>query len=110
MCCKRIRFVNGVTVTDTNVVLTFEAEATGIADTQPLNFRLCQSVPADGAELPVQVTVNGTAVPLWNRYGNPVLGKELAARVNYLGAYGASTPHVISWTLPLPQRGCQCGL
>lgn len=109
MCCKKIRYVGNVSVTDTNVVLTFEADATGIADTQALNFRLCQGIPSAGAELPVQVTVNGAAVPLWDRFGNPVLGKGLVARVNYMAAYGATSPHVITWTVPLPAGGCRCG-
>lgn len=108
MCCNKVRIANGVTVSDTAVVLTFADGATGVADTQAFTFRLCQGIPAAGAELPVQVTVNGTAVPLWNRYGNPVLGKDLRTRVNYCGFYGATTPHVISWTLPLPQKICQC--
>lgn len=107
-CCKSIRIANSVTVSDTAVVLDFASGNTGIADTQPFNFRLCQSIPSTGDELPVQVTVNGTAVPLWNKYGNPVLGADLKTRVNYCAFYGATTPHVISWTLPLPVRVCQC--
>jgi hypothetical protein len=107
-CCKAIHCGNTVTVTDTAVEISFADGATGVADTQPFNFRLCQSIPADGAALPVTLNVNGASVPLWNRYGNPVIGSQLKSRVNYCGFYGATTPHVISWTLPLPVRGCVC--
>lgn len=105
-CCKAIHCGNNVTVTETAVEITFADGATGIADTQPFNFRLCTAIPASGADLPVTFTVNGASVPLWDRYGNPVTGSGLTTRVNYCGFYGASTPHVISHTLPL--RRCVC--
>mgnify|MGYP003294393702 CR=1 FL=1 len=108
--CSCFHLGTTVTVSETAVVITFADNPTGIADTQHFCFRLCQSIPATGQDLPVQVTVNGVAVPLWNRFGNPVIGSDLKTRVNYKGFYGVSTPHVISSSLPLPIQRCSCSL
>ena len=108
MKCTCFHLGSTVTVSATAVTIAFQDGATGIADTQRFCFRLCQSIPATASDLPVQLTVNGVAVPLWNRFGNPVLGSDLKTRVNYKGFYGASTPHVISYTLPLTREGCSC--
>ena len=49
----------------------------------------------------VQLTINGSGVPLWDRFGNPVPGCGLKKGVLYKGYYGTGTKnHVISASLP----------
>lgn len=62
-----------------------------------------------GELLPVQLTVNGTAIPLWDRYGNPVLGNQIKTRCVYRGFYGDSSPHIIVYNLPYKEK-CKCVL
>lgn len=95
----------------TTVVVT--ADAVQISFAQPITatdkdrfcFKLCQSIPTAGAALPVQVEIAGIFVPLWNKYGNPILGSQLRRR-KYCGYYGATTPHVILTNTPMV-CGCE---
>jgi hypothetical protein len=110
MGCNCFNVANGVTVSDTNVTLTFISPVV-LTDERPFCFRLATMIPEAGATLPVLVTVNGTAIPLLNKYGNPVVGADLRVRRLYKGYYGATTPHVIIHNLPLYLGcGCQRGL
>lgn len=103
MNCKYFHCANSVTVGTNVVTLDFMSAATA-TDKDKFCFKLCQPVPATAAAYPVQVTVNGTAVPLWNKYGNPVLAGELTQYRLITGYYGATVPHVIATNLP-----CNCG-
>lgn len=107
MNCMFFHCANNVTVSETNVVISF-SEAVTASDKDNFCFRLCSNFTG-GATLPVQVLVNGTAIPLLNKYGNPVLGADLKQRVVYRGFYGASTPHVIINNLPMNVK-CSCCL
>lgn len=98
--CDFFHCATGVTVGTDAVVLTFSSPAI-VADKDRFCFKLCQSIPETGANLPVQITVNGTTlVPLWNKYGNPILGGQLRNR-KYVGYYGATVPHVILTNTPI---------
>lgn len=107
MSCKYFHCTGNITVSTTNVVIDFPSPVTANNEDR-FCFRLCSGF-SGGETLPVQVTVNGTAIPLLDRYGNPVLGAELKTRVNYRGFYGSSTPHVIIHNLPHIER-CTCVL
>jgi hypothetical protein len=100
MNCNEIICANSVTVNATNVVIDF-SETVTLNDRERFNFRLCQSIPTAGASLPVVVTVNGETIPLWNKYGNPILSSELRCKRIYRSYYGATTPHVIVYNTPL---------
>lgn len=102
--CPYIHCANQVTVGADAVVLDFTKPVNAI-NRDHVCFKLCQEIPAAGASLPVQVTVNGTAIPLWNKYGNPVLGSQLTRR-KYIGYYGSTTPHVIISNSPT-YCGCE---
>ena len=104
MVCEFFHCANSVTVGADAVVIAFSQPVTA-TDKDRFCFKLCQSIPAAGSTLPVQVTVNGTNIPLWNKYGNPILGSQLRTR-KYCGYYGATTPHVILTNTPLT-CGCQ---
>jgi hypothetical protein len=99
--CKNFHKSSSVTVTDTNVVITFNDNPTDIANEQRFCFSVCQDVPAAGNALAVQLTVNGTAIPLLDKYGNPVPGSGITKGCYYKGYYGTGdTAHVISSSLP----------
>ena len=107
MCNCRKFCVETITTTDTNVVLT-ASNATNISSLECINF----GVPYDknvsdvvtGSPLPVQITVNGTAVSLFNKYSLPILSNRVPRRSR--GAYVAEggTPYVILFDTP----HCKC--
>lgn len=104
MNCVYFHCANSITVTETAVVLDFNSVATTV-DKDRFCFKLADKIPAEGANLPVQVTVNGSTIPLWNKYGNPILGSQLTTGRKYNGYYGATTPHIIVYNTPLV---CNC--
>ena len=104
-CCNNISCANSITVTATNVVLDFASVVT-LTDEERFDFRICQNVPSTGLALPVLVTVNGSTIPLLNKYGNPITGVNLRTRKIYRGYYGASTPHVLVYNTPI--TCCDC--
>lgn len=108
MCnCKKI-CVETVTATDTNVVLT-ATNSTNISSLECLNFGVpCSKNITDvvtGEPLPVQITINGTAVSLLNKYSLPILSNKVPRRAK--GAYvvpATGSPFVILFTTPY----CKC--
>ena len=98
--CCHFHCGNSITVGETNITIAFADSPTGIADTNRFCFRICSSIPASAASLPVVLTINGASVALWNRYGDPITGSGLKNRRLYKGYYGATTPHVIVFNTP----------
>lgn len=75
--------VETVTATATNVVLTV-SDSTNISAYEPFNFsfpcyRYISNV-VTGDPLPVQVNVNGVAVNVENRFGQPLLSNRVPRR------------------------------
>ena len=104
--CNNLYKSSSVTVSETNVVVTFAANPTDIANEDKFCFVLCQDVPSAGDALAVQLTINGESVPLWDKYGNLVPGCGLTKGQVYKGYYGTGTAnHVISQSLPYK---CAC--
>lgn len=112
-CCQFLHKSSSITITGGNLVIDFADNPTGIIDKQRFCFRLLQPIPSGGETLPVQVTVNGVAVPLWNKFGDLVYGADLITctecsgtlatnrRYVYKGYYGTATAnHVILNTFP----------
>lgn len=99
--CKNFHKSSSITTTETNVVVAFADNPTDIANEQRFCFAICQDVPTAGDALAVQLTVNGTAISLLDKYGNPVPGCGLTKGHIYKGYYGTGgTAHVISTSLP----------
>lgn len=105
--CNTCRFnhrIETVAATTTNVVLTVTND-TNISSLEPFNLIAgCQpiSTAVTGAPLPVQVTINGAAVDLRNKYALPVLSNRVPRRS--LGTYVVPTtgdPYVILHTTPI---------
>lgn len=95
--------VETVTATATNVVLTV-SDSTNIGSLD--NFNLvtgCQrvSTAVTGTPLPVQVTVNGVAVDLLNRFALPILSNRVPERSKgYYIVPETGDPYVILYTTP----------
>lgn len=103
MSCKYYHNATSATA-GTNVVTLDFAEPATVTDKQRFCFRLLTAIPTAALTYPVQLTVNGTTVPLWNKYGNPVIGGDLTQGKLVTGFYGATNPHVIGTNIP-----CKCG-
>lgn len=105
MCniCKFDHWVESVTATATNVVIDVTND-TNISSLEPFNLIVgCRRVGevVTGAPLPVQITVNGVAVDLLNRYALPILSNRVPRRAQ--GTYVEPTtgdPYVILHTTP----------
>ena len=101
--CRANHYVETVTATATNVVLTV-SDDTNISSLESFNLITgCKSISdvVTGAPLPVQVTINGVAVDLLNRYALPILSNRVPRRS--LGTYVVPTtgdPYVILHTTP----------
>lgn len=106
-CNRQCHKVETVTATATNVVLTV-TNSTNISSLECFNFSVgCKNISdvVTGAPLPVQITVNGTAVNLLNKYSLPILSNRVPCRSR--GAYVVPTtgdPYVILFDTP----GCKC--
>lgn len=82
-----------VAVASTNLL------ATPTDTLSPLNegrvaIRITNSVPASGASLPVTVMLNGSEVPVYDKYGNILYGygiRPYAIMKGYYGNNGASS-------------------
>lgn len=102
-CCENINRVSTITTSTTEMVLGF-TPALGAVNEQRFSFVICTAIPGTAAPVPVQLTLNGVAVPLWNRFGNPVYSNELKTRKVYRGYFGSEgTAHVIAINTP-----CEC--
>lgn len=106
-CNNKIHCLETVTVTDTNVVLTV-TNSTNISSLECFYFNTgckCISDFVTVSPFPVQITVNGTAVALLNKYSLPILSNRVPRRAK--GAYvvpDGGTPYVILFTTPC----CKC--
>lgn len=107
-CNNKIHCLETVTTTDTNVILTV-TNSTNISSLDCFNFNAgCKTISdfVAGTPLPVQITVNGTAVSLLNKYSLPILSNRVPRRSR--GAYvvptGGGTPYVILFDTPC----CKC--
>lgn len=96
--------VTSLTASDTAVNMTI-TNNTNISDLDCFELVLCvnPNTVVTGAPLPYTITVNGTAVSLYNKYYLPVYTNRLRSRKKYYGAYVATdggTPYVILFNTP----------
>lgn len=106
MCnkCSFDHYLEAVTATAATVDLTV-SDSTNISSLEPFNIITgCRRISevVTGAPLPVQVTVNGTAVALLNRYSLPILSNRVPKRSKgtYVVPTGGGSPYVILHTTP----------
>lgn len=79
---------------------------TNISDLDPFELVLCVNPDTviTGEPLPYTINVNGTAVPLLNKYSLPINTNRLLPRKPYYGAFvegeTAADSYVILWNTP----------
>ena len=106
-CNKSCHKLETAVSNGTNVVLIV-TNSDNISSLDCFNFNAgckCVNDVVTGSPLPVQITVNGVAVALLNRYSLPVLSNRVPQRSR--GAYvvpTAGTPYVILFDTPF----CKC--
>jgi hypothetical protein len=86
----------------TTLVLTV-TNNTNIADEEPFAFYANGSISSliPAAPLPVEIEINGAAVPLWNKYGVQIQSNEIPRKAFGYYSADATTPHVILITTPI---------
>lgn len=123
--CNNFYYVTGATITSGQLVLTFN-KTPSIDSTDRICFRLSQGVtfPSGYESLPVaaNIVIDGLVEPvvLWNKYGNEMIGSELAVnstngaccRATYKGFVGSQTTdttttyHILVTNVPKPTMHC----
>ena len=102
--------VYGVNIGESTVSLLLSGTPS-ISNGSKLVFRFKEGIefPKENYNTAVSIIVNGTAYPLWNRFGNPMVVGDLrksvcsnsfCPRVNYLTYFGETTPHFIVHNMP----------
>jgi hypothetical protein len=103
-CNPYFHKVTSLTASDTAVEMTI-TNSTNISslDCFELVLCVCPSSVVTGEPLPYTVNVNGTAIPLLNKYSLPIYTNRLQTRKRYCGAYVApegGSPYVILFNTP----------
>lgn len=105
--CQNVHYVISATDNTTDVELTITNPA-DIGNLDPFILIMNKNVQVPTAPVPVTVNINGTAVPLNNKYGLQILSNRIPRRA--VGAYVAPTttpatdPYVILFSTPY----CRC--
>lgn len=103
-CNPNFHKVTSLTATATEVTMTV-TNPTNISSLDYFELVLCvdpRSV-VTGAPLPYEITINGTAVALLNKYSLPIYTNRLCTRKRYYGSYvvpETGDPYVILWNTP----------
>lgn len=103
-CCDIFHKSIALTVTEGNLVMTV-TNSTNISNLDDFELVMCQkpSTVVTTAPIPMQITINGTAVSLLNKYSLPIYSNRLCTRKKYYGSYvvsAAGTPYIILWNTP----------
>ena len=82
-------------LTDGGVLTVTNATNVGNFDKFCLILTICPNSVITGAPVGYTVTVNGSAVPIWDKWGYQITTDRLCTRKCYVGRYVESaTPHV----------------
>ena len=103
-CCNPyFHKVTNLTASDTAVNMTI-TNSTNISSLDYFELVLCLNpdTVVTGEPLPYTVTINGTAVPLNNKFGLPIYTNRLCKRKRYIGSYVSegTTSYVILFNTP----------
>lgn len=102
-CRPYFHKVTALTAGDASVEMTI-TNPTNISSLDYFELVLCVNpdTVVTGDPLPYTVNVNGTAVPLLNKYSLPINTNRLCPRKRYIGSYVESggAGYVILWNTP----------
>lgn len=110
-CCPYLHKTTGLTVTD-NILVVTASNSTNIQSKDRFCLVLCQrpSSVVTGEPIPVQISINGVNVPVYNKYSIQMTSRELedyyrCKRIELKGYYVNETqPLVIFNEVP---RDCR---
>lgn len=108
MACKHLHVINNYTVTEGSAMatLSFTKPVTVVENQHRFCIKVCVDIPEIYSGYTTQILVNGSGVPLWDKYGNPLTVSELRKGIVFQGYYGSTTPHII---VNAPKKlGCNC--
>ena len=91
MNCNTI-YCSSATTTDTTVVLIPNRDIKTIDNTGCYRLVICCNATAT-SNLPVNIQVNGTSIPVLCKAGNVVYSSQLQKRKNYSIMYGNENPN-----------------
>lgn len=99
-CCKISKSDATVatgTVSSNNVLIVTPTETLSPINEERVAVRVTNSVPSSGANLPVYITLNGSNIPVYDKFGNVLYGYGIRPYVILKGYYGnngsGSTAH-----------------
>lgn len=91
-------FITSVAADAGNTFLIASPARTTVAgNKEKLSFIFTAGCPAEGETFPVYAVINGANVPVYDKYGNRLLGVSIKTRRNihaYYGANGADGAHI----------------
>lgn len=87
--CSNFSTVGTAAVVSTNLQLTPDTALSPVNQGR-VCFVLTTSVPTAGLILPVTIVLDGTAVPVYDQYGNILYGSVLRTRKVIRGYYGTN--------------------
>ena len=107
-------FVSNASISGSQLIISFSDSPINIEDTNKFLFRFSTGVdlPTGYGDLPVYAVVNGSNIPVWNKYGDVMYGREFklnmtgkaCSRYTYKGYIGSQDGdlHLILINLPTP--------
>ena len=102
MNCNCCQYLHKTTALSTAGLLTVtNPNNVGNFETFCIILTICPDSVITGVPVAYTVTVNGTAVPIWDMWGLPVMTDRLRTRKVYKGRYiTTGTPHITLTNVP----------
>lgn len=102
MTCNCCQYLHKTTALSTAGLLTVtNPNNIGNFDEFCLLLTICPNSVITGVPVAYTITVNGTAVPVWDIWGIPVMTDRLRTRKVYKGRYiTTGTPHITLTNVP----------
>lgn len=112
MCCDKT-FVTASTIdVDTATVVIVPDQAVALDNYEKVVIKLL-TTPAGGATFPATITVNGAAVPVYDKAGNVLYGNQLYSGMVIMGYFGSAgaggTAHLQLINYPYTGKYCYNG-
>lgn len=96
MWCHPVRCINtsNVNIGSTTVTITIEPNLCRLGNCTTFDIVLNACLQTDQTPRAVQMTLNGSTVPVLSKCGNVLYSDQLRCGCTYTAVYGTNTPHV----------------
>lgn len=96
MTCNNCPYLHKTTALSAAGLLTVtNSDNIGNFERFCLVLTICPNAVITGAAVDYTITINGAAVPVWDKWGNPITTDRLNTRTLYKGRYiEGTTPHL----------------